>query len=90
MIEQQPLAVGTRVCLRSPSRLVTLRSNLGRIARPDVWDGYYIVELDQPAIYHEADGSSQELTEIREAVDNLDVVSSEASNIGRLSQRSNG
>jgi len=74
MIEQQPLAIGTRVRLRSPSRMVVLRSKLGHIARPDVWDGYYIVRLDEPALYHESAGSVQELTEIREAGDNLEIV----------------
>ena len=78
------LAVGTRVCPRSPSRLVTLRSKLGRIVRPDVWDGYYVVRLDQPALYHGADGSAQELKEIREAADYLDVVLRDAPDCDRV------
>jgi hypothetical protein len=75
MIDDAPLAVGTRVRLRAPSSLVELRSPLGRIVRPDVWDGYYIVHLDRPAVYHASDGSTQELDEIREAADNMDIVS---------------
>jgi hypothetical protein len=74
MIDDTSLAVGTRVRLRAPSPLVELQSALGRIARPDVWDGYYIVRLDRPALYHASDGSTQKLDEVREAADNMDVV----------------
>ena len=74
MIDDASLAVGTRVRLRAPSSFVELRSALGRIVRPDEWDGYYIVRLDRPALYHAPDGSTQELDEIREAADNMDIV----------------
>ena len=77
MIEQKPLAVGTRVRLRSAPHVVDLRSDTGQIVRPDIWDGYYIVRLDQPARYLASDGAIEELTEIREAADNMDVQAGE-------------
>jgi len=42
--------------------------------RPDEWDDYYIVRLDEPAIYHNADGTTRDLPEIAQMVDNLDVL----------------
>jgi hypothetical protein len=74
MIEQQEIAVGARVRWRAPSPLVELRADTGRVVRPDEWDGYYIVHLDQPALYHERDGQVRELVEIAEAGDNMDVL----------------
>ena len=68
------LRPGTRVRLRSVNRLVDLRSCFGTIVRPDEWDDYYIVHLDVPAIYHNADGSTRDLPEIAQMVDNLDVL----------------
>jgi len=80
----KPLAAGTRVRLRSASHLVELRSDLGRVVRADIWDGYYIVRLDQPALYHDPNGSTEELTEIREAADNMDVLAGEKSATSRV------
>ena len=74
MITDRPLAVGTRVRLRAPSLLLDLQSNFGHVARPDQWDGYYIVRLERPARYRAPDGSTQVLHEVREAADNMDVV----------------
>jgi hypothetical protein len=75
MIEEQQITAGTRVRLRAPSPIVELRSDTGTVIRPDTWDGYYIVRLDQPALYHEGDGQVRELPEIAEAADNMDVLS---------------
>jgi hypothetical protein len=74
MIGEQDLATGTRVRLRAPHWLLELRADTGEVVRPDAWDGYYIVRLDRPAAYRHADGRVEELTEIREAVDNMDVL----------------
>ena len=68
------LAPGTRVRLRSANHLVDLRSSFGTVVRPDEWDDYYIVRLDEPAIYHNADGTTRDLPEIAQMVDNLDVL----------------
>jgi hypothetical protein len=74
MIEEQQIVTGMRVRLRAPSPLVELRSDTGTVLRPDEWDGYYIVSLDRPALYHEGDGRVRELPEIAEAADNLEVL----------------
>ncbi len=74
MTHQTRIAVGTRVRLKSASHVITLRSNTGCIVRPDRWDGYYIVHLDKPALYHEPDGRVLELEEIREDADNMEVL----------------
>jgi len=60
--------------LRSAHFLVDLRSPFGSILCPDEWDDYYIVHLDEPAIYHNADGSTHDLPDIAQMVDNLDVI----------------
>ncbi len=74
MIEQRSLAVGTRVALQGSPINTTLTSTTGRIVRPDVYDGYYVIRLDAPAYYH--DGNTvEELHEIVDAADNFSVVS---------------
>jgi hypothetical protein len=42
--------------------------------RPDGWEGYYVIHLDQPAIYHQPDGSVRDLPEIVELEDNFDII----------------
>jgi hypothetical protein len=74
MIDETGLSVGTRVRLRSASHVVELRSDAGQIVGRDRWDGYYIVRLDRPALYREADGRVRELPEIAELADNMDVL----------------
>lgn len=78
MVEGQALAVGTRVRLRAPHWLLALRADTGAVVRPDDLDDYYIVYLDEPALYHHTDGRTEELSEIREAADNMDVLTDEA------------
>lgn len=68
------LSVGTRVRLRSASHLVELRSPFGEIVRPDEYVGYYVVRLDHPALYHQADGTVRELPEIVEMADNMEAL----------------
>ena len=75
MIEEPALAPGTRVRLRGHPIAVELRSPDGVVVRPDEWDLYYIIRLDRPALYRRADGATEELPEIREALDNMDVLS---------------
>ena len=74
MIEHKQLAAGTRVRLLSASHIVDLRSPTGSVVRADEWDGYYVIRLDQPAIYHNPDGTTRDLPEIVELIDNMAIV----------------
>lgn len=74
MIESEMLKPGTRVRLRAPNHLLELKSDTGWVVRPDDWGDYYIIRLDQPALYHHADGHTEALAEVREDVDNMDVL----------------
>lgn len=65
-------APGTRVELTGSPTAVTLRSRTGRIVREDAEDDdYLIVRLDTPALYHHANGETEELSEIAVMSDNL-------------------
>jgi hypothetical protein len=68
------LREGTRVRLRAPSWGLTLRSDTGRIVGRTEDDGYYVVQLDAPALYDHGTGPPEELTEVIEASDNMDVI----------------
>ncbi len=74
MAVEPELAVGTRVRLRSASHLVEIRPPFGEVVRPDAYAGYYVVRLDRPALYHQADGTARELPEIVERADNMDAL----------------
>jgi hypothetical protein len=74
MIDDRPLAPGTRVRLIDPSHALDAPVLTGYIVRPDEWDDYYIVHLDMPARYQDGLGHSKLLTEIREDRDNLEVL----------------
>jgi len=76
MARTDTIAVGARVRLRSASHVVTLRGDTGEVIRPDVYDGYYVIRLDEPALYHEPDGTIRELPEIVELAANLVVLTS--------------
>lgn len=68
------LKPGTRVRLSGDVVGVTLRDAHGSVVRPDMYDGYYVVRLDAPAMYHHADGTNEDLHELVEAIDNLIVL----------------
>ena len=68
---------GQRVQLLGNPVAVTLRGRAGTVLRPDKWDGYYIVQLDTPALYHEANGEVEIVPEIRVAADNLALLASQ-------------
>lgn len=71
------LAAGTRVVLSAPDPALTLASPLGTIVGPDEDDGdlgYYVVELDAPAVYDHGVGAPVRLTTIIELIDNLHVM----------------
>jgi hypothetical protein len=71
------LTPGTRVRLTGTPAGVTLVHPTGVIVRWGDWDDYYIVRLDVPAIYHNADGTQESLPEIRQSSDNLCVLQGE-------------
>jgi hypothetical protein len=66
--------VGKRVRLRSVSPVLTLRSNTGRVVRRGRWSGYFIVRLDEPAIYDNGVAEPYELSEITQDIENMDVL----------------
>jgi hypothetical protein len=74
VLRHQTLRSGTRVRIVDHPVQVTLRAFTGVIVKPDEWDDYYIIRLDEPALYHQADGSNGELHEIVEHHDNLDIL----------------
>jgi hypothetical protein len=69
------LAPGTRVRVRAPHALLTLRSPCGVVIRSEDSEepGWYIIRLDHPAIYHDPIHGDLDVTEIRESIDNLDA-----------------
>lgn len=74
MVGEVALRPGTKVRLRDLPIGVTLRTLGGMIEQREFDDDdYYLVRLDEPATYHNTDGSTEELKVIREAGDNLVV-----------------
>ena len=71
------LMPGTRVRLSGTPAGVTLVRPTGVIVRWGDWDDYYIVRLDVPAIFHNADGTQEPLPEIRQSSDNFHVLQGE-------------
>ena len=76
MIRRPVLAPGTRVRLRAPSHVLTLRSDRGTIVAPDEDLDCYVVRLDIPARCDHGDGHIEDLSEIIEDIDNMDVLES--------------
>ncbi len=74
MLTTKNLAPGTRVFIREPQFLLTLRSHTGAVVRRDTYLDEYIVRLDEPAIYHHPDGTEEDLPEIRESAANLEAL----------------
>jgi hypothetical protein len=68
------LEAGTRVCLRAPTWGLTLRADIGTVVGATEDDGYYVIHLDQPALYDHGTGEIVELPEVVEASDNVDVL----------------
>jgi hypothetical protein len=68
------LEKGTRVELIAPTPLLKLKSALGSIIKPDEWFGYYLVRLDKPATYYDAERKRRRLRIISESRDNLALV----------------
>ncbi len=78
MLKHQTLRSGTRVRIVDHPVQITLRAFTGVIIRPDEWDDYYVIRLGEPALYHQADDSNEELRKIVEHHDNLDILHSTA------------
>lgn len=68
MSEGRHLQPGTRVRLRAPSPVLTLRSSTGTIIRADDDLDYYVVRLNTPALSR----CGEPLEELREIVEDLD------------------
>src|SRR5579859_2719343 len=75
VVTKHDLKAGTRVRLRSSSHVVELRASTGTIKRPDQLQDYYVIRLDQPALYLNVDGTTRDLPEIVETIDDFDVLS---------------
>jgi hypothetical protein len=76
MRNERSLQPGIRVRLTAPSPLLELTADTGWVLRPDEWEGYFIIRLDGPARYRHADGTVEELQEIRESFDNVEIIPS--------------
>ena len=79
------LTPGMRVRLAHPGPLLTLRSDLGTLIRPDEEYGdlgYWIVRLDQPALFDDRVGEIEELQELLEMDDNLELLAEERGSPG--------
>ncbi|MDQ6833251.1 MAG: hypothetical protein M3008_07620 [Chloroflexota bacterium] len=74
IIDDADFTPGVRVSIRGTPVGVTLTSKTGAIVKADEWDGYYIVHLDVPALYHCADGRTESIQDVREAGDNLTIL----------------
>lgn len=81
MIRQRGLAPGTRVRLVDHPIQMHLRSFTGVVVGPDIYDSFYVIRLDEPGIYHHADGRDEELEEVVEGIANLKVISA-SQNLG--------
>jgi hypothetical protein len=68
------LEPGMRVRLRAPTWGLTLRADTGTVVEPTESDGYYVIRLDQPALYDHGTGPPEELIEVIETSDNVDVL----------------
>lgn len=63
---------GQRVRVIGHPAGVTLRSPFGRVLAPDSrLAGFWLVWMDQPAVYHQADGTERALPCMREGEVNL-------------------
>jgi hypothetical protein len=69
-----PLEPNTRVRLRTAIQPLELRAATGTVIGPAEYEDYYVVRLDIPAIYHEADGGVHDVDLIRAGLDNLEVI----------------
>ena len=73
MLEQTSLAPGTRVRVVGQPIGAELQSPTGVIVGPGDYDGYFIIQLDQPARYSYHDGRHEMLPQIVEFWDNIEV-----------------
>lgn len=68
------LKPGTRVKVTLHHNLLRLQDSRGTILGPDIWEGFYRIKLDRPAIYVE-DGSY--VWEIMESEDSMEIIGNE-------------
>jgi len=68
------LAPGSRIRVTAKPIGVTLTLPTGVVIGPSEWEGYYVIRLDAPAVYHRADGADEAFEELVEAFDNFAVL----------------
>lgn len=74
MTEIRNLSPGARVRVKGNPSGIELRSANGEIVWRDSQDGYFIVRLDEPALVCDVPDIGEEITEIVEAIDNLEMI----------------
>lgn len=79
MIARHSLTEGARVDVVAPSHELRLQSDTGTVVGSDRWADYYLIRLDQPALYVSAEGQVSELSEVAEDIDNLEELVREES-----------
>lgn len=67
-----PLEPNTRVMLRTAIAPLELRTAFGTVVGPADFEDYYVVRMDIPAIYHEADGGVHDVELVCAGRDNLE------------------
>jgi len=68
------LTPGSRIRITAKPIGVTLTLPTGVVIGPSEWEGYYVIRLDAPAVYHHADGTDEAFEELVEAFDNFAVL----------------
>jgi hypothetical protein len=74
MLSHKRLQPGTRVRIVDQPIQMTLQAFTGVVLGNDKYDDYYIIQLDEPGVYHHADGHDELYSEIVENVDNIEVI----------------
>ncbi|MBI4321802.1 MAG: hypothetical protein HY675_25190 [Chloroflexi bacterium] len=69
-----PLEPDTRVMLRTAIAPLELRTPFGTVVGPADFEDYYVVRMDIPAIYHEADGDVHDVEFVCPGRDNLEPI----------------
>lgn len=68
----QMINPGRRARLRTTITPLELRTDTGTVIGPAEYEGYYVIRLDEAAIYHEADGGVHDVEMVRIGSDNLE------------------
>ena len=74
MTINRTISIGTRIRIKGNPSGIQLRSDTGEIVRFDEQDGYVIVRLDDPALVYDVPDTGEEISEIVEAIENLQAI----------------